>query len=266
MTDQPREVSIETLALCNARCTFCPYPTLERIGTKMPDELIHRLIDEMAAFEKPFYFSPFKVNEPFLDARLLDICRRVNERVPKAILRLFSNGSPLTERKLAEVAALQNVVHLWISLNTCDPQEYTELMGLDFNQTARRLDALHAMDFPHPVVVSKVSGVNDAFFAQYVTMRWPKFKPFVIKRDGWLGFVDPSNPAIPSAPCGRWFELSVVATGRVSLCCMDGKAEFPIGDVKSQSLLEVYNSPHWRSYRESVTRSGLHPCRTCTYL
>lgn len=231
----------------------------------MPDELIHRLIDEMAGFELPFYFSPFKVNEPFLDSRLIDICQRVNERVPQAVLRLFSNGSPLTQKKLADVARLQNVVHLWVSLNSCDPTEYHELMGLDFNQTASRLDGLHGMDFPHPVMVSKVSGKNDAFFAQYIAMRWPKFRPVIIRRDGWLGFVDPSHPAIPDKPCGRWWELSIVASGKVSLCCMDGKAEFPIGDVRDASLLEIYNSPLWRGYRESVTRSSLHPCSTCTY-
>ena len=62
--DQPKEVSLETWAQCNAACTFCPYPTMDRIGDKMPDELIDRLVGEMSEFKYPFYFSPFKVNEP----------------------------------------------------------------------------------------------------------------------------------------------------------------------------------------------------------
>ena len=57
--DQPGEVSIETLSLCNARCTFCPYPTLERKGERMSDEMLTRIIDEMNSFEVPFVFSPF---------------------------------------------------------------------------------------------------------------------------------------------------------------------------------------------------------------
>src|SRR6266568_9089325 len=35
--DYPQEVHIETFAYCNAKCTFCPYPTMERQGDKMPD-------------------------------------------------------------------------------------------------------------------------------------------------------------------------------------------------------------------------------------
>jgi hypothetical protein len=35
--DFPTEVTIETQAICNAACTFCTYPTMERKGNKMPD-------------------------------------------------------------------------------------------------------------------------------------------------------------------------------------------------------------------------------------
>jgi hypothetical protein len=262
--DQPKEVSLETLALCNAACTFCPYPTLERQGAKMPDELIERLVGEMAAFREPFYFSPFKVNEPLLDSRLLPLCRLVNAAIPHARLRLFTNGSPLTSAKAEEIARLHNVEHLWISLNEHDPQRYESLMSLKFERTARRLDELHARTFPHPVVVSKV-GADEGFRA-YVIQRWPKFKPVLIKQDSWLGYVDPQYPGIPDTPCGRWFELSVMATGKVSLCCMDGTGEHAIGYVTNASLLDVYNAPHWRERRERLlSRRALEPCARCSY-
>lgn len=261
---QPKEVSLETLALCNAACTFCPYPTLERKGTKMPDELIERLVGEMASFEVPFYLSPFKVNEPLLDARLLPLCRMVNDAVPLARLRLFTNGSPLTTEKAEQIGALKNVEHLWISLNEHDPQKYEALMALNFERTAKRLDALHDMEFPHPVVISKVG--PDEGFTDYVRKRWPKFKPMLIKRDAWLGYVDPQYPGIPDTPCGRWFELSVMASGKVSLCCMDGTGEYAIGDVNESTLLDIYSAPHWRERREHlISRRSIEPCSRCSY-
>lgn len=270
--DQPYEVSLETLALCNAKCTFCPYETLARKGEEMPSELIHRLIEEMASFEIPFYISPFKVNEPFLDKRLIGICSMINRCVPRARIRLFSNGSPLTEAKLLEINRLNNIEHLWISLNATDASEYQRIMGLVFDRTARRLDDLHRLFangyFRHPVVLSKVSTTprEEIKFAEYCADRWPNFSLSIIKQDGWLGYVPPSNPAIPDTPCVRWFELSILATGTASLCCMDGKGEFPIGDVKKQSLLEIYNSPHWRQRRlELWSRQKIYPCSTCTY-
>ena len=262
--EQPAEVSIETQALCNARCTFCPYPTLDRIGTKMPDVLIDRLIDEMAAFPKPVYFSPFKVNEPFLDKRLLPICRRFNRLAPKSGLRLFSNGSALTDGNIEGVAGLYNVVHLWISLNTHRPAEYEQVMGLDFEQTTRRLDRLHEYAFPHPVMISRVG--PDADFAKYVKWRWPKFSVSIIKRDSWIDFTTGTTDVVPDTDCPRWWELNITATGKAALCCMDGEGRYGFGDVNTQSLLEIYNHPTLKAWRSGMSRkSAGSPCSACTY-
>ena len=265
--DQPAEISLETLSLCNARCTFCPYPTLERKGGQMPDELIERLIDEMATFTVPFAFSPFKVNEPLLDKRLIPICEAVNERVPQAHIRLFTNGQALTPEKVYEISTLKRVIHLWVSLNSHIPEEYERLMGLDFEKTAKRLDYLHAVPFPYPVMLSCVGFPNEDF-RRYCFDRWPRFQSMAIKKDGWLGFTEAQNHEVPDATCGRWFELSITSSGVVSHCCMDGEAAYPIGDVRKNTLLEIYNAPLWRERRElMLSRRVLtdSPCSRCTY-
>lgn len=263
--DQPGEVSLETLALCNAACTFCPYPTLERKGEKMPDYLIDKVLDEIAGFEKAFYFSPFKVNEPLLDKRFLDICQRAEKT--EAILRIFTNGSPLTQRRIDEIASLQKVAHLWISLNTHKHDDYKQLMGLDFRQTAKRLDRLHRQDFPHPVILSTVGYPNEDF-RYYCFERWPKFESLAIQRCDWLGFTHSQVDEVPDEPCSRWFELSITSSGIVSHCCMDGQAEYPIGDIRQNTLLEIYNAPLWRERREGLmSRRDVvgSPCVQCTY-
>jgi len=263
--DQPNEISLETLALCNARCTFCPYPTMERIGDKMPDALIDRLVGEMAAFEKPFLFSPFKVNEPLLDSRLIPLCERMNREVPQASIRIFTNGSALTPDKIAGIAGLQRVRHLWVSLNEIDPEKYEALMGLKFKITAKRLDYLHEQDFPHPVMLSTVGYPNEDF-RRYCFDRWPKFESMAIMQTSWLGFTDAQISIVPDKPCARWFELSIMASGIVSLCCMDSEGKFSIGDLNKQTLLEVYNAPGWRERRENLlSRRVLPVCQTCTY-
>lgn len=269
--DQPYEVSFETLARCNASCNFCPYPSLERQGAQLSDQEINRMLLEMREWPKPFYISPFKVNEPLLDGRFIRICQLINAYVPQATLRVFTNGSPLTVSRIHDIDMLNNVAHLWISLNSHLPDEYQNIMGLKFESTAGRLDQLHQLIeqgyFRHPVIVSKVSLLDDDHeFIQYCDRRWPLFEVVAIKQDGWLGHVPPSNPTIPDTPCARWFELSIMATGEVSLCCMDGKGEFCIGNIHKQSLLDIYNAPHWRLRREMMlSRKDIYPCSTCTY-
>lgn len=264
--DYPIEVSLETLALCNAACTFCPYPTLDRKGERMSDEMVSRLVDEIVSWQRPMYFSPFKVNEPLLDKRTIPTLERINREAPDIVLRLFSNGAALTPDKIEQVAGLKKLAHLWVSLNEYRPEEYEKLMGMPFERTAKRLDYLHSLDdFPHNVVLSTVGYPNEDF-RYYCFQRWPKFESLAIKRDSWLGFVDAQKKEIPDTPCSRWFELSIMANGIVSLCCMDGEGAFSIGDVNKQTLLEVYNSPHWRERREKLmSRRDIHPCSTCSY-
>lgn len=275
--DYPREVAIETLAVCNAACSFCPYPDLERKGEKMPDALIDKIIDDLAAIPRdlPFIVSPFKVSDPMLDVRLFDILQRCNERLPNALLRVFTNGSPLTAKHLAQLCRVQNLEHLWISLNHHDPARYEQIMQLPWKRTIEKLELLHrtkaAGDFPVPVIVSRVGdgGADDAAFTAFLRERFPLFRPALVPSSEWLGQVQGligSGKVLPVG-CGRWFELSITATGQVAFCCMDGKAEYPIGDVSKSNVLEVYNDPAYRVFRERyVSRSEGSPCRGCTNL
>jgi hypothetical protein len=268
----PAEVSIETYTKCNASCSFCPYVTLERIGTKMPDSMIDRIIEELKHHPGEFVISPFKVNEPLLDRRVLPLLRRINAELPNAIIRLFTNGSTLTERNIRQVAALDRVEHLWISLNDHDPVSYHALMGLDFEHTTANLDRLHAIgkagDFPHEVVVSKVreSSGRDEEFCAFVGKRWPYFRVHLIKLDGWINFTDADTSLVPDRPCGRWYELSIMSTGRVALCCMAGDEEHVIGDLNRQTLYEVYNQLPQRVRRMGISRRATTaPCNGCSY-
>lgn len=271
--DYPMEVSVETMALCNARCTFCPYPTIERKGEKMPDELLNKLVDEMISWDRLMYFSPFKLNEPLLDKRTLPLCERINAQSDKIVLRIFTNGSALTPENVEGVAKLKRVAYLWVSLNSHIPEEYERLMGLKFERTAKNLDHLHSVNFPHQVMLSTVGYPNEDF-RRYCFDRWPRFQSMAIKKDAWLGFTEAQVTEVPDTGCSRWFELSVMADGLVSTCCMhsgSGKDDpYVIGDVRQQTLYEVYNAPKWRDRREGlVSRKTLDlavtPCASCTY-
>ena len=126
--DQPKEVSLETFARCNAACTFCPYPTLDRIGTKMDLELIYRLIDEMAEWTTPFSFSPFKVSEPLLDKRLMDILERFEDSTIGNI-RVFTNGQALNWQWAEKLNQLDLFHSLILSLARCKAHATLPLSG-----------------------------------------------------------------------------------------------------------------------------------------
>jgi len=273
--DYPVAVHLETWTQCNAACNFCPYPTLDRKGNKMSGALIEKILTDLEDIPKqqPFYFSPFKVNEPFLDKRLIPMLEDVNQRLPNAIIRLFSNGTPITEKKLDRIAKLKNVSHLWISLNDHRPKEYEEVMQLPLHKTLKKLDLLHRKKlewFPHNVIISRVCDLTEADieFESWANDRYPAFSVILIKRESWLDFHDHAaiEKEVPASNCMRWNEIDITSSGVVSLCCMDGRAQYPIGDVSKDHVLEVFNSPGYRRMREGAfNRQAYDPCKRCTY-
>jgi uncharacterized Fe-S cluster-containing radical SAM superfamily protein len=276
--EYPALVHMETVAVCNAACTFCPYTELDRKGTRMSDALIEKIIDDLTDIPRDlkFHLSPYKVSDPFLESRLFDILARVNEKLPNAGISLITNGSALTERNIDQLTRVRNITYLSVSLNFCDPVEYEEVMKLPLERTLARLEILnrkHAegkIDFPLRITRVSVSSEADRLFLQWCKERYPAFRISILPRNDWIGVIDVGNFAsqVPDVPCHRWFDLSITATGVVAMCCMDSKAEYPKGDVNRQHVLEIYNQPWLRNLREQLMsrRAAGGPCERCTYL
>ncbi len=273
--DYPQEVSFETYTKCNAACSFCPYPTLEREGEKMPDELIDKILSELSKIPRSveFVITPHVVNDPLIDKRMFSIYKRINDEIPNAKIRIFTNGAPLTDGIIDKLSDVKNVLHLWVSLNTHIEDEYEKLMKMPFFRTIEHLDSLHRKKesgiIKHDIVISKVSqndGTDQDFFA-FVKDRWPSFSPTVIGLNDWAGEMDIEiNGQAPNTGCTRWFQLAILSNGDVALCCADGEGKYKVGNVSEQTLLDIYNNPDYRKMREFIpSRLGaMSPCDTCT--
>ncbi|WP_417386595.1 radical SAM/SPASM domain-containing protein [Gimesia sp.] len=274
--DYPRHVHLETLARCNASCNFCPYPNLNRKHTKMSDELIDKVLNELTEIppEMNFQISPFKVSEPFLDTRLFDTLEKINHLLPQAKITLTSNASAITEGKLEALQEIKNIAYLWISFNDHREAEYERVMGLPYQRTIQRLEMIHDIfaegDVYFGVVLSRVGDGTpaDQEFVQWCSIHYPLFKSNVFPRMAWTGQVEGLTVnEVPNMGCERWFELSITATGEVAHCCADGQAEYSIGNVNDQHVLEIYNSPEYRKLREAtVSRLSVSPCNKCTFM
>lgn len=276
--DHPAIVHVETIASCNAACSFCPYPTLERKGTRMSDALIDKIIGDLEEIPRDlrFQFSPYKVSDPFLEARLFDILATVNRRLPNADVSLITNGSALTDRNVDRLLGVRNVHYLSISLNHDNAEEYEAVMQLPFERTLERLVRLHARveagEIAFPVRVTRVAEtrLSDTSFLHWAKQMFPRFRAAILPRNDWIGEVSSPfpPPQVPDVACHRWFDFSITATGKVALCCMDGQAHYPKGDVTTHSVLELYNQPHLRELRRTLPsrRAAMDPCRRCTYM
>jgi MoaA/NifB/PqqE/SkfB family radical SAM enzyme len=182
--DYPQQVHIETQAVCNATCTFCPYTRMERIGTRMPDELIAKIINDLREIPPtvPFNVCPFKISDPLLDKRLYDIIGLIEEKLPSANVWLATNGAALTESNIKKLAAAKRPLDLTISLNDHRREVYEQEMGIPFDRTVANLRALSKIiangQFPHRVHIGRVSAKreDDLAFIRWMKTEFPALK------------------------------------------------------------------------------------------
>jgi len=74
-----------------------------------------------------------------------------------------------------------------------------------------------------------VCSAVDEEFIQFVRDTFPLFGVFCLPRSDWLGQMALTEglTQVPNIPCIRWFDISIISTGVVAHCCMDGEANGP---------------------------------------
>jgi hypothetical protein len=270
--DYPLHVAFETYAVCNAKCSFCVYPDVERQGELMAMPLIEKIVEDLRSIpaDLGFQLSPFGVNEPFIDKRLFTILDRIRDRLPNADITLTSNASPITQDKLDRLSGYR-LGYLWLSVVDFRKAAYEEKMGLPFERTVARLDMIHRAKadgrLKTRVVLSRLKDDTpyDAEYAEYVRQHYPLFEVCLWPYANWIGkTANAPTSGIGNIPCAHWYELRINSSGIVVHCCMDGHGEYPWGDVKSESVLAIYNKPAWRRLRENAfSRLEVELCNRC---
>lgn len=269
--EYPRLVAVETTNHCNAVCHFCPNNALARNKRHMSDALFEKIIEDCREFPLPA-IEPFLQGEPFSDPKIIERMEHIRRRLPKTKLRLYTNGYALTPKKIDRLMGL-GIDHLYVSLNTLDPERYRRLMGFKLERTLenlayltdprRRNQVARRITFRATRTADMSLEEQDRFIA-YCRAR--KVRPYLCGLFNYKGDIASDLP-VPDYPCIHIDRLDILASGRVTLCCMDQDGEYAWGDVSRHSVLEVYRgavAARYRRLHRSGRRREAEPCGRCT--
>ena len=132
----PPLVHIETTNVCNARCTMCSYPIMERRKGYMTDELFAKVLRDCADM------GVKDVNLQFLGEPLLD--RKIGERIRAAKefgfrVQMVTNASLLDESMSSQLLA-SGLDELKISMDGFTEKTYEDIrIGLKFERVRRNI-------------------------------------------------------------------------------------------------------------------------------
>jgi pyruvate-formate lyase-activating enzyme len=266
----PRLVAVETTNHCNAKCVFCPNNALARDKGPMADDVFEKIIEDCREFPLEA-MEPFIQGDPFSDPQILPRLEHIRRRLPKTKLRLYTNGYGMTPKKIDEMLGL-GIDHLYVSVNTLNPEKYRQVMGIPFKRT---FDNMEYLSQPH--IKSKIANKitfrmtrlgDTTLEEQDDFVRYCKDKGvrhFIVGLFNYKGDVNSSLP-VPRYGCEHVTRLDILASGKVTLCCQDQDGKYGWGDVREMSVLELYRHSKAREYRHlhaSGRRREIDPCGTC---
>lgn len=268
-------VSIEPSNTCNAQCIMCPYGKMTRPKEIMPMGLFKKIVDDcwregVKNFNLNFY------NEPFLDPLIFERIKYLKSKGVK--VKLFSNGSVLSEEKTEELLK-SGLDEINFSVDSHIKEVYEKIRkGLDFNIVVSNISYLTerrrelGLNKPRIKVVFVGQKENKTEIKEYKNFWKSKADKIIISfddnRNNTSEFFDKHKKKKPF-PCNKlWAEMNVVSSGKVALCCVDYDAKETLGDFKTQSLREIWNSEKFNEIRKKhldYRANEVSVCETCVH-
>jgi radical SAM protein with 4Fe4S-binding SPASM domain len=263
----PDIVQIESTNLCNAKCVFCPRDEMHRQQGVMDMDLYRKVVDECAALGIT-HVRMHNYGEPFLDRRLVEKVRYAKTR-GIAEVGMISNGSLITP-DIAQGLIDAGLDAINISVDAAGKETFERTrVNLDYDVVVDNIRALARLrreaGRSRPKLILSFVRQQDSPEEQAFIDTWRSIadKIHITDLHNWAGTLHARSDV--AYPCYRlWLTFTVLWDGRVSLCCADFDGRHVLGDLRTSTIREVWNSPAYRAVRRQHLESGgPEICRSC---
>jgi radical SAM protein with 4Fe4S-binding SPASM domain len=280
-------VHLQLTNKCNYRCSYCYAGSGAQTHAMLPLEVLTRVVDEVASFS-PHCRYELSGGEPLLYPYVFELCEYI--RAKGGRMSLLTNGSLINEKNCRRAAAFFDLVK--ISLDGPTPQVNDKTRGRGtFKKARRAIDLMRSMGVTVSVSMTVTRDNADhipAMVREFGTIL--TFAPMFPagrgrEKDGLCISGEEYYRALTSAPGvnalsslnrliahGRGrkstrcamagAEISIADDGGVYPCQLLHEPEFCAGNIRLQSLREIYNSERFRQLRR-VNVFSIAECREC---
>ncbi len=268
----PRVIQIQTRTGCNARCVFCPNSLLvDSIPSEtMEWELFTRIADEITK-HPVVRISPYLMNEPLMDRDLPNKIRYLAERKqPDTVIKINSNGA-LLDREMGEGLIESGLDRINFSVHGLKKETYeSQMVGMKLEKVLNNIDrflelkAKKGSSKPRVrVTMVRTQAIERDLheILEYWKSRGVKVnvRPLENRAQREIGAkgINPKKWR-PMAFCNRLFEQAyILSNGDVVLCCVDWERTTILGNLKEQSLYEIWNGERFTEIRRRYLAGDL---------
>lgn len=274
----PKHLRIELTNRCNLACIMCPITEMERTLGNMDIELFKKIVTDAAANGTTFvYLHAWGESTIHRDMfKMVREAKKVGLQVG-----LSTNCTLLNEERAREVVD-SGLDFLILSMDGAIKETYEKVRkNGDFEAVRQNITNMletkaRAGRGPFTVLqlirMTETQSEVDAFVSY-----WNNVAPdsvFVKKLWTWDGKAEDINrllieeaPNAVNTVCqALWKQLVIHWNGDVVPCCTDIEGKLHLGNLREQTLEEVWNGEPMRDLRRAHTegrRKGLYPCDGC---
>lgn len=264
----PKYIMIQTSSVCNAACSFCPYPETKHLVPQgvMSEELFAKVTDECKNYPHIERIMPYLMNEPLTDKQIANRINIIKNNNPKAWVHFLSNAA-LLDAKMTDKILDSELDQICFSVYGINPDAYGKVMGLDFNKVLNNIlhfkkEADKRGKPNHYVMITffKWDFLGEKEAAEAISFWQKQGITEISVFDGPIsraGNVEKIQGPIKEKVCGCnsiWTEdmVHILYNGDVVLCCMDWKRETVVGNVLDDSIYDIWHSEKYRQLRSKV--------------
>jgi len=222
----------------------------------MDMELYKKIIDECANHRNIERILLYMSNEPLLDPHLVDRVNYAKKKVPWACIHFLTNGLLLNEKNTKNILD-SKLDWIGISFHGIRKETIEKSMGIPYELTLKRIcnfieEAKRVKDINEYVMITflrhtylNTEEKDEAI--QFWRARGIKRISYFegpISRAGNAKNLKKVHHSGKIVGCDSIWEedmFNISEDGRVVLCCMDWRREVVLGDLKRQTIHEIWN-------------------------
>jgi radical SAM protein with 4Fe4S-binding SPASM domain len=252
-------VEIEIFNYCNRTCEFCPNETIDRKSAviELPERCFLNTLQELKDQNFKGYVTFSRYNEPLSQDELLKKrANQVREFLPDVTLIFNTNGDFLTKKRLDGLDIDEISVMDYDNKGIQKCKKRLERVGVDITE------------IDYPFIKGNRGKVKFLYYVDFV-------ENHTLWNDRGGALEELSLKERRTEPClepDRF--IGVDYNGNIMPCCVtrsdiDSHQDFILGNIKEQSVMDIFNSERAKTIREKAMKGDfdddMKPCHYCPY-
>lgn len=283
----PFIIFIDPSDVCNFQCKFCPTGNRE-LMKKTPDrnygvldfELYKKIIDDLKLFpDKIKVIRLYKDGEPLINPHFVDMVKYAKQSSKVDRVDTTTNAALLT-KEISDGIIDAGLDRINISIEGVSDEQYKDFSRADvcYDDLVENVRYLYEHKTNLEMIV-KINGdiltseeknkflsdfgdITDGIYIESIMDCWPEFEQTKVEVNKERGIYGQELKEVQVCPY-VFYSFAVNSSGSVSVCFLDWQRKLMIGDVRKQSLVELWNSEQMNGYRRAFLAGKRSMCEVC---